>query len=132
MNKHDVNDYLAKPAVVGASSALLFAMIVPSEHKVLGFSGPIGLGIVAAGGSVVSSVLADTVYEQLPESESDMLYATTAPVITGLSTMGAGVMMLGNSNARGMVELFGCGFLGEVMGAYVDEMVIKPALKIRD
>jgi hypothetical protein len=130
MNKQDMNDYIYKPVAVGAVASLGFSTVVSSKYKVMGMSAPLGLGAIAAGSSLVSSVLADTVYESLPASESDLVYASTAPVITGLSCMAGGSFLIGNADSYGMAQLFVGGLLSEIVGVYIDEMIIMPAAGI--
>jgi hypothetical protein len=116
---------------VGAVASLGFSTVVSSNYKIIGMSAPIGLGVIAAGSSLVSSVLADTVYESLPASESDLLYASTAPVLTGLSCMAGGSFLIGNADSYGMAQLFVGGLLSEIVGVYIDEMIIMPAAGIK-
>jgi hypothetical protein len=131
MNKRDMNDYIYKPAAVAAVAMGGFSTFVDSKFKLGGMSAPVSLGLIDGGSSVVSSMLADTVYDSLPENESDLVYGATAPAITGLSTMGAGYWALGGTGMSGMLQLFATGALSEIVGVYVDEMIIMPAMGIK-
>jgi hypothetical protein len=132
MNKRDMNDYIYKPAAVAAVAMGGFSTYVDSKYTLGGMRAPVSLGLIAGGSSLVSSVLADTVYDSLPANESDLLYGSTAPVITGLSTMAGGYWALGGAGGMtGMLQLFATGALSEVVGVYVDEMIIMPAVGIK-
>jgi hypothetical protein len=132
MDNDQMHELIMKPLVVGGVGGVLSLALVPMDVKFLGVPAPIGLGILMAGSSFVSSMANEAVYEAvLSENESELLYSSTAPVITGAATATAAWMVLGE-NASGYVlgEFFLLGVASEVGGSYVHDSLLGPAMDL--
>ncbi len=130
MDNDQMHELIMKPLVVGGVGGVLSLALVPMDVKFLGVPAPVGLGLLMAGSSFVSAMANEAVYESLlPENESEFLYNSTAPVITGAATATAAWMVLGE-NATGYVlgEFFVLGLASEVGGAYIHDSILGPAM----
>jgi hypothetical protein len=128
-----MHDMLMKPAVVGVfGGAVSAAAVVPWNLKVMGMPAPVGLGLVMGVASGVSASLNEVVYEKfLSESESELLYNSTRPIITGLATAGAARMVIGPTVGWvAMGQLFVLGAASEIGGSYVHDSLLGPAMDL--
>ena len=131
MDGKDVAENFTHASIVGGTGAVCSLALVGMDDSFLGLPAPVSLGLTMAGASLVSKTLEDTVYESLPDNESDLLYSTTAPVLTGLGATGLAYMVLGKHlNNRAMMEFFALGVVAEVGGGYIDEKMLGPALDL--
>jgi hypothetical protein len=83
--------------------------------------------------SWVSAMTNEYVYENImPDEEGDLVYNTTAPLITGVASIAAMYALIGSKHMD--VEVItAAGLLGiaaEVGGGYVDERLLAPAMKL--
>ena len=126
------HDLVIKPLAVGAVGAGVSVMLVPSSMTILGLPGPLGMGLVMAGSSFVNAVANETIYETLlSDNESELVYNATAPVITGSACVGAAYLMLGkNASSKVLLEFFALGAASEIVGGYVDESILGPAMDL--
>lgn len=132
MDNDQMHELIMKPLVVGGVGGVLSLALVPMDVKFLGVPAPVGLGLLMAGSSFVSAMANEAVYEAvLSENESELLYNSTAPVITGAATATAAWMVLGeNASAYVLGEFFILGVASEVGGSYVHDSLLGPAMDL--
>jgi len=72
------------------------------------------------------------VYEKfLSSSESELLYNSTRPVLTGLASVAAGRLVVGPSfGLAAAVPLFAMGVAAEVGGGYIHDNMLGPAMDL--
>jgi hypothetical protein len=123
---------LTKTALVGGSACVFSLALVPFDVKFMGLPAPITIGLVAGASSYASSLASDTIYEAvLPESESDLLYSATAPIVTGVGTSAIAYAALGkHADAKALAEFFALGALSEVSGGYINDNMLGAAVDL--
>lgn len=126
------HDLIIKPLTVGAVGGVASLALVPMDLKFAGLPAPIGLGLVMSASSFVNAVVNETVYESLlSDNESELVYNSTAPVITGLATSAVAWGMLGDkASGYVLMEFFALGAVAEVGGDWIDSSLLGPALDL--
>ena len=132
MDDETTREIFIKPAIVGATGTALSFAVVPWNAKMMGMPAPLAMGLVMAASSCLSATTNEIVYENLmSESDSDLVYDSTAPLITGVVNMGAAWYLLGgHADTTALMEFFALGVVAEVGGGYIDEKLLGPALDL--
>lgn len=131
MDGKDIAENFTHASIVGGTGFACSFALVGMDDQFLGMPAPISLAVTMAGASLVSKTLEDTVYESLPENESDLLYSSTAPVLTGLGATGLAYMVLGKHlSTASTLQFFALGAISEIGGGYIDENILGPALNL--
>ena len=121
-----IEEILYKPAIVGVTGGVLSLGLVSQGNDIFGINANIALGAVMMAASMVSATTKEVVYEKvLGEDKSEMVYSSTAPVLTGLATVAAGYGIYGGRMTMGSAAyLFGLGLAAEIGGDYIADPIL--------
>ena len=123
-------DLIRTPLSVAVVGGALSLSMVPMSSKFFGLPAPLTLGLAMGAASVAAGMMKQTVLDTvLPNNESELIYNMTAPVLSGVTSLGI-VYTIGGGNMpmKIMGEMFALGFFSEIAGAYVSDNVLGPAL----
>jgi len=121
-----IEEIFYKPAIVGATGGVLSLGLVSTQGRLFGINANISLGAVMMAASMVSATTKELVYEKaLGKGQSNLVYSSTAPVITGLATVVAGYGIFGSEMTKEAAALlFGLGVAAEIGGDYVSDAIL--------
>jgi hypothetical protein len=123
---------LTKTALVGGSACVFSLALVPFDVNFMGMPAPITIGLVAGASSYASSLASDTIYEAvLSESESDLLYSSTAPIVTGCATAAIGYASLGkHADSKSLGYMFALDVISVISGDYINDNMLGNAVDL--
>ncbi len=121
-----IEEIFYKPAIVGGTGAVLSLGLVSTQGRLFGINANVSLGAVMMAASMVSATTKELVYEKaLGQGQSNLVYSSTAPVITGLATVAAGYGIYGSEMTKEAAAiLFGLGLAAEIGGDYVSDAIL--------
>jgi hypothetical protein len=123
------SNIIVQPAIVGVVGAVGSLALVDSSLVMYGMPAPVALGLAIGGSSMVSATMKETVYDNvLKDSESDLLFTATTPVITGLSAVVLYRLAAGKLSKKSAMQTFALGALSEITGAYIDDNMLGDAV----
>lgn len=129
-----ITDLLFTPLCVSASGAGLAVAsgLIGMNTKFLGLPAPISVGLAMGASSLIAGTVKDTAFNAvMPADSSDMAYNAAAPVISGASVVALVYFSTGRRMpAKAAMELFALGAGAEIVGAYVADNFLGPALSM--